>query len=98
MAMRTFNGKVHEFVVARECKDRAPAVNKLNVIEMDSKLRRRPKHPIPSVASQDQQVAETAAALAEFVVGAQMQGFGMDRNAAIESLRCALEALPFKVD
>ena len=93
--MRTFNGKVHEFVVSRECTFRAPAVK--NVIEMDSKLRRHPKDPTPSLA-QDQQVAEIAIALVEFGVSAQMQGFGMDRKAAIESLRCALEALPSKVD
>jgi len=98
--MSTFSRIVRGFVVPRESTEGAPAVKTLNGIEMDSygKSRKCPQQLVLSPASQEQQIAETAAALAEFVVGAQMQGFGMDRNAAIESLRCALEALPIKVD
>src|SRR5580692_11826620 len=98
--MSTFSRIVSGFVVPRESTDRAPAVKTLNVFEMDSngKSRERPQQLVLSPASQEQQIAETAAALAEFVVSAQMQEFGIDRNTAIESLRCALEALPIKVD
>ena len=98
--MGTFSRIVREFVVPRESTDRAPAVKTLNVIEMDSygKSRKRPQQLGLSPASQEQQIAETAAALAEFVVSAQMQGFGLDRNAAIQSMRCAVEGLLIKVD
>jgi hypothetical protein len=97
--MSTFSRIVRGFVVPRESTDRAP-VKTLNAIEKDSygKSRKRPQQLGLSPASQEQQIAETAAALAEFVVSAQMQEFGIDRNTAIESLRCALEALPIKVD
>jgi hypothetical protein len=98
--MSTFSRIVRGFVVPRESTDRASAVKTLNVIEMDSygKSRKRPQQLALSPASQEQQIAETAAALAEFVVSAQMQGFGLDRNAAIQSMRCAVEGLLIKVD
>ena len=98
--MSTFSRIVRGFVVPRESTDRAPAVKTLNVFEMDSNgnSRERPQQLVLSPASQEQQIAETAAALAEFVVSAQMQGFGLDRNAAIQSMRCAVEGLLIKVD
>lgn len=98
--MSTFSRIVREFVVPRGSTDGGPAVRTLNVIEMDSygKSRKRPQQLVLSPAPKEQQMAETATALAEFVVNAQMQGFGMDRKTAIQSLRCALEGLPIKVD
>jgi hypothetical protein len=98
--MSTFSRIVRGFVVPRESTDRAPAVKTLNVIEMDSygKSRKRPQQLVLSPASKEQEIAETATALAEFVVSAQMQGFGIDRKTAIQSLHCALEALPIKLD
>jgi hypothetical protein len=43
--------------------------------------------------SQERWMAEAAKALVEFAVGAQTQGFGVNRRTAMESIRKALESI-----
>jgi hypothetical protein len=94
--MSTFSMEVHELLGLHTSVDRQTS---LNVVEIDSKSRRRVERGLQQiVASQDRWVADTATALAEFAIKAQMQGFGIDRETPIKSLRCALESLSVKAD
>jgi hypothetical protein len=43
--------------------------------------------------NQERWIAEAAKALVEFAVDAQMQGFGVNRRTAMESIRNALESI-----
>jgi hypothetical protein len=97
--MSTFSMKVHELLGLRTPVDRQTS---LNVFEIDSKSPRRvergSKQQIPSASSQDRWMVETATALAEFAVTAQMRGLGVDRKTALDSMRLALESLCIGTD
>ena len=97
--MSTFSMKVHELLGLRTPIDRQTS---LNVIEIGSKSPRRveraSKQQIPSASSQDRWMVETATALAEFAVTAQMKGLGVDRETALASMRLALESLCIGTD
>jgi len=97
--MSTFSMKVHELLGLRTPIDRQTS---LNVIGIGSKSPRRvergSKQQIPPASSQDRWMVETATALAEFAVTAQMRGLGVDRKTALASMRLALESLCFGID